>query len=121
MSNVDVPLQLHYALFKGCSGYVLKPPEMLGAPPTVIEAGSTRSSSDAYLNLSGIFTRAVRGTGLDEHSYDPELAYWPPPRKTLRCITLDLFSLHNLPKVCLKQACPPFYRAIFLPPHTALL
>jgi len=29
MSNNDLPLQLHFALFKGCGGYLLKPPEMV--------------------------------------------------------------------------------------------
>ena len=29
MSNNDLPVQLHFALFHGSGGYVLKPPEML--------------------------------------------------------------------------------------------
>eukprot|EP00966_Prymnesium_polylepis_P005326 122681-Prymnesium_polylepis.1 len=33
MSNVDLPLQLHYALFNGTGGYIVKPPEMLLAAP----------------------------------------------------------------------------------------
>ena len=32
MSNNDLPLQLHHALFKSTSGYVLKPPEMRHGP-----------------------------------------------------------------------------------------
>jgi len=30
MTNVDIPAQLHYALFNGSGGFVLKPLEMLG-------------------------------------------------------------------------------------------
>eukprot|EP00966_Prymnesium_polylepis_P125114 2893326-Prymnesium_polylepis.4 len=31
MSSCDLAVQLHFALFKGTKGFLLKPPEMLGA------------------------------------------------------------------------------------------
>jgi len=66
MSNNDLPVQLHFALFNGTGGYVLKPEEMLRTRPK------------------------------DEN--DDEKALWPPPREELHRTTLELLSLHNLPK-----------------------
>ncbi|KAL1499340.1 hypothetical protein AB1Y20_011547 [Prymnesium parvum] len=66
MSNNDLPVQLHFALFNGTGGYVLKPEEMLRTRPK------------------------------DEN--DDEKALWPPPREELHRTTLELLSLHILPK-----------------------
>ena len=73
MSNVDLPVQLHFALFDGCEGYLLKPPEML--------ASNTRPASDAAA----------------ESEAD---SCWPAPHEMLTCTTIDVLSLHGLPKVC---------------------
>lgn len=75
MSNNDLAVQIHYAMFKGAGGYVLKPPEMR----TALESGrsSTRSEGE-QLNR--------------------EDAYWPPVRESLQCTTIEIFSLHQLPK-----------------------
>eukprot|EP00966_Prymnesium_polylepis_P058586 1356949-Prymnesium_polylepis.1 len=71
----DVSVQLHFALFNGHGGFVLKPKEMRG--------GSSRRAS------------AERGNEqLDDDNG------WPPPRKFLQCIAVHAISLHNLPKVC---------------------
>jgi hypothetical protein len=56
-------VQLHFALFNGTEGFVLKPPEMLNA----LE-------------------------GADDG------AFWPPPRNELHVVSLEVLSLHNLPK-----------------------
>eukprot|EP00966_Prymnesium_polylepis_P117077 2705278-Prymnesium_polylepis.1 len=45
MSNVDVALQIHFALFKGSAGYVLKPPEMRGK--SLMDEAGRRSSASA--------------------------------------------------------------------------
>jgi hypothetical protein len=58
MSNVDLPLTLHFALFNGSGGFTLKPQEM-----------------------------RIEGT------------FWPPSRVQLVRTTVDILSLHNLPKV----------------------
>ena len=68
--KVDLPVQLHFALFKGSGGFVLKPPEMCRAEP---------------------------GNSTDD--------FWPMPRQTLRCVTAQILSLHNLPKVPLSPFC----------------
>jgi len=73
MSKVDLPVMLHFALFNGSVGYLLKPPEM---------------RADAH-----------RPTGEEgqEEATDAD-AYWPPPREKLQCISIEVLSLHNLPK-----------------------
>lgn len=65
MSNVDVALQLHFALFKGSSGFLLKPVEMR----------TTRTNADLE-----------------------DGCYWPPFRDTLHRTTIELITLHALPK-----------------------
>mmetsp|Transcript_15402 Transcript_15402/g.46245 ORF Transcript_15402/g.46245 Transcript_15402/m.46245 type:complete len:545 (-) Transcript_15402:93-1727(-) len=70
MSNVDLPLQLHFALFKNVVGYVLKPLGMRVVPPE----GEMEP---------------------DEADHDE---YWPPPRDALHRTTISIISLHNLPK-----------------------
>ena len=74
MSNVDLPVQLHFALFDGCGGYILKPLEMRTDSVPANAAELTRRSS----------------------SVD---AYWPPPRDCLHLTTIAIVSMHNLPKV----------------------
>jgi len=73
MSNVDLPVQLHFAMFKGSDGYVLKPPEMCVAP-----------------NEGKLLMRSKREKDDD--------TYWPPARETLHCTDVAILSLHNLPK-----------------------
>jgi len=60
-----VPLQLHFALFGGGAGFVLKPSEMC--------------------------------TSLTE-ALDSKNDFWPPPRDSLHRATIQVISLHNLPK-----------------------
>ena len=69
MSNLDLHLQLHFALFKHSGGYVLKPAEQ----------------------------RVVQDH--DEMGHHDEDNYWPPLREQLLCTSIDVLSLHSLPKV----------------------
>lgn len=68
MSNVDLAVQLHFALFNGANGYVLKPGEMVNVPDTGESEGG-----------------------------DPDL-FWPNARERLHRTTIEFLSLHNLPK-----------------------
>ena len=77
MSNNDLPVQLHFALFRGSGGYVLKPPEMRSA---LQDATPSRSGDEWRRNQSAD-------------------AYWPPPRATLHRTTIEILSLHHLPAV----------------------
>ena len=63
-------VQLHFALFNGYGGYVLKPPEMMDS--LLEEDGLALISNDIF---------------------------WPPPRQKLTRTTIDVVSLHHLPKV----------------------
>jgi len=116
MSNNDIPLQLHFALFKGSDGFVLKPSEMLSAP---MEADWTKApilakvASDAFITEKS--SRASRGwkvvrreaatlvrqshKGLgDEKAYQSKEAFWPPPHEKLNRTTIEAISMHNMPK-----------------------
>jgi|EP00966_Prymnesium_polylepis_P090051 hypothetical protein len=97
MSNNDLPLQLHYALFKGSRGFVLKPSEMTSqGKATDVEPGQSCTHED------------VKPT--TESELQDVDGYWPPPRKQLQCVTINLFSLHNLPTVrnrCMASHCSP--------------
>jgi len=73
--RVDLAVQLHWALFNGSDGYVLKPREMRGALSPEVDDG----------------------TVLLPHR-TPELFDWPPTRDKLHRATIEVLSLHNLPK-----------------------
>jgi len=73
-SDVDIAVQLHFALFRGSKGFVLKPLEM-------------REVADE--------AESVGDVGAQAHDSD---AFWPPPRELLQRVTLEVLSLHNLPK-----------------------
>eukprot|EP00966_Prymnesium_polylepis_P238982 5527145-Prymnesium_polylepis.1 len=83
MSNVDLPVQLHFALFNGSRGFLLKP------------LGMRASAEDISKDVEDV--EETRSN--NEHRVTAEDKYWPPPREHLHCVTIDVFSLHNLPKV----------------------
>ena len=86
MSNVDLSVQLHFALVHGTGGYLLKPPGM--------------RASDEDLSKDVFFDRS----DCNEDRVTAEMNYWPPPRETLHCVTIDVLSLHMLPKVlCMRS------------------
>jgi len=68
MCQNDLPVQLHHALFYGSGGYVLKPQEML------------------------THTMASPAESMDMQSY------WPQLRERYHRTTVEVLSLHNLPK-----------------------
>ncbi|KAL1496398.1 hypothetical protein AB1Y20_016353 [Prymnesium parvum] len=75
MSQNDLAVQLHFALFNGFGGYVLKPPEMM---PT---------------------EKAARISEGEQELDNPEAEdYWPPAREWLQYTNIRFLSLHNLPK-----------------------
>ena len=78
MSNVDLPNQLHHALFHGSGGFVLKPPEML---VTDLQTGKNEQDDVQF------------------HGAHDGDVYWPPPRQAVHQATIQILSLHNFPKV----------------------
>eukprot|EP00966_Prymnesium_polylepis_P051330 1187930-Prymnesium_polylepis.2 len=79
MSYSDLAVQLHFALFNGSGGFVLKPAEMCAA---------TQRTEDS--------TRSEKAEAED---------FWPPAREWLHRTTITLMSLHNLPKVRVALPC----------------
>jgi len=79
-SHNDLSVQLHFALFNGSAGFVLKPAEMNAPAPMGDTDGSTRSTQETSQRTSDVD------------------AYWPPPRDWLYRVSIHVLSLHNLPK-----------------------
>jgi len=73
----DMAVQLHFALFNGHKGYVLKPKGM--------QVQSDPRGSSVL-------------EGAQDNGQPDDDRCWPPPRKFLQCVTLNCLSLHNLPK-----------------------
>jgi len=82
MSNLDLYVTMHYALFNGSEGFVLKPPEMVlqaTVPATILSQSPSTQQ------------KASRDLGVADH-------YWPPARDVLHLITIKVLSLHMCPK-----------------------
>jgi hypothetical protein len=69
MTKCDLALQLHFALFRGSDGFVLKPDLMRSVQPG---AEGQECNDDAF---------------------------WPLARASLHRVTIECISLHQLPKV----------------------
>jgi len=74
MSSSDLPVQLHFALFNGSGGFVLKPSGMRAAKQRNEETAMSEEVEDG--------------------------SFWPPARKWLHHTIVKFVSLHNLPKRC---------------------
>lgn len=108
MSNNDLPLHLHFALFNGSGGYVLKPLEMR-VPPTpgemrALPTHGEMSVLSTHGEISVLPIHAERSSqdreGQSNDSETPQAdVFWPPPREQLHRTTIEVLSLHNLPKV----------------------
>jgi len=84
MSNVDLGLQMHFALFNGTPGYLLKPPAMITG---VFPRSNGRDSRSTEVG--------EEDTGFNLHNLDD---FWPPPRESLYCATIEIHSLFCCPK-----------------------
>jgi len=88
MSNNDHAVQLHFALFNGSSGYVLKPRAMRASsvpsrtPPRSATQNAASQSSEAGA----------------QHPHADNDEFWPPLRETLHTASICIISLHNCPK-----------------------
>jgi len=87
-SESDLAVQLHFALFHGFAGFVLKPSGMLGKSG---EGGAEDTRASADKSDSG---RSSHHPVKDD---DPDV-YWPLPREQLVVTTIKLIELHHLPK-----------------------
>jgi hypothetical protein len=116
LSDNHTSVQLHFALFNGSAGFVLKPTEMQAPSsgnqirrgsivPSTRESVSTPCirSAAAFVASTMASTRSDRPSTSDRSTDDQEAseindAYWPPPRERLYRTTIKMLSLHT-PKV----------------------
>lgn len=121
-SDVDLAVLLHFALFSGSGGYVLKPSEMKPATreyqssfaegsPIGNQSPERQRSSAAWEFVRKKTLSSDRLSGPSARSQSSEdgtemgavelgrMGYWPPPQDWLQRITMDILSIHNLPKV----------------------
>ena len=82
MSNIDLAVQFHFALFKRSGGFLLKPPNMCGPK----EAQQPNACPVSAKEMPSGQTNET-----DE--------YWPPHREWVQRTTLEILSLHMCPKV----------------------
>eukprot|EP00966_Prymnesium_polylepis_P053485 1236752-Prymnesium_polylepis.1 len=104
MCNVDVPVQLHFALFNSSEGFVLKPLEMRSEPaenssPVAPQAEGKGWNPVQRTVSSEMGTRPSELTRVSSVLVDNDDMYWPPPRDRLYHTAIELISLHNSPKV----------------------
>eukprot|EP00966_Prymnesium_polylepis_P228465 5287588-Prymnesium_polylepis.2 len=108
MSDNDLPLHLHFALFNGSGGFVLKPPEMLPADPKDPSESDSKEpsatagrASQASVAKSDMEDDSFKGqtSANREEDYEPAEFddYWPPVRERIHCITIRVISLHSTP------------------------
>jgi len=97
-----VSVQLHFALFNGSQSYVLKPFEMrVLREDDGDDFSSCHSSSRAFFIRRGTGGAGLVLDGISEKEVDvteDEQHFWPPWHDYLHRITVDVLTLHNLPK-----------------------
>eukprot|EP00966_Prymnesium_polylepis_P059873 1388771-Prymnesium_polylepis.4 len=94
MSNLDLHLHLHFALFKHSAGCTAAALEL------TLLALCTLHRVTSPLTASDVLKPAEQRLGQndDEMGHQDEDNYWPPLREQLLCTSLEVLSLHNLPK-----------------------
>ena len=99
-SDADLAVTLHFALFDGSDGFVLKPPEMrVTARDAQNDSFVPQTScvSDEWRTLLRNNTEHGSGTPRSLAVVDDD-TYWPPPSERLSRTSIAVLSLHNLPK-----------------------
>lgn len=104
MSNIDLPLQLHFALFKGSTGYVIKPPEMMPAASNTSSLGLQNRARSEGQSTSARATTTVSADNAHKTSITRAIeaddqTFWPRQRELLHLTTIEVISLHRYPKV----------------------
>ena len=112
-SDVDLAVTLHFALFHGSGGYVLKPSEMAvrersressrpgGDRPCSVSGDRCTRASACTTEMGTIPEQQIKEDGHEEHGGDHYDEFWPMPHVMLHCTSIEIISLHGLPKVCL--------------------
>jgi hypothetical protein len=98
--KVDWAVQLHFALFNGSEGYVLKPPEMrTSRQEQATEGSQVRGSCETSASRSESALSCAMSDRAGEEGGAADEGSWPPPRERLHLTTMEVFSAHNIPKV----------------------
>lgn len=100
MSNTDLAVHLHFALFNSSGGYMLKPPAMLhdATHPLTSQASSEHTPSRAQLRPQLSSASSLLLLEASESNEAHEEDYWPEPSETIHRTTVDILALHRLPK-----------------------
>jgi hypothetical protein len=92
-SDCDQAVQLHFALFNGSGGFILKPSDMRFVRQLDLDIESSREGSDRA--SCGSHTSA-KSTA---HEAPEDQMYWPLPRNKLDRTSIEFVSLHHCIKV----------------------
>mmetsp|Transcript_86037 Transcript_86037/g.257812 ORF Transcript_86037/g.257812 Transcript_86037/m.257812 type:complete len:1403 (-) Transcript_86037:178-4386(-) len=93
-SDVDLAVQVHFALFNGSGGFVLKPSEMCDTKPAAEACASEGRTSTVSGGQSPQRAEAIARKAETPQSDE----YWPSRSEDIQRTTLEIFSLHNIPK-----------------------
>ena len=117
MSNTDLAVQVHFALFNRTCGFVLKPCEMLPPRPPAVN-GCSEEGKEGELSAASPPSPGT-GSEVPDHGFGLTAAserttaiaasaaslqrlddddYWPPTRENLMRVTMKILSLHQIPK-----------------------
>jgi len=92
-SDSDLPIQLHFALFNGSAGFVLKPQAML----TTSRESSTLHDT-MLMRCASCSSRCTDASATPSPRKRKYEAYFPLTGDWLRCTTITVLSLHHCPK-----------------------
>lgn len=103
MSNNDLAVQLHFALFRGSGGFVLKPPEMCGLEDLASDRSNHSLGREAFGSHRASLNsgRADMSISRDVSERQASDVLWPVERDKLHRTKIRLISLHNLPQAIL--------------------
>ena len=101
-SDIDLAVQLHFALFDGSGGFVLKPKEMRRIKTDLPPSQSEPCYPFKMLRRNPSSCEGLADREADYDVFNNEDHYWPLQHELddhLYRATIQVVSLHNLPKV----------------------
>mmetsp|Transcript_74504 Transcript_74504/g.205372 ORF Transcript_74504/g.205372 Transcript_74504/m.205372 type:complete len:583 (+) Transcript_74504:981-2729(+) len=94
-SDADLAVQLHFALFSGHAGFVLKPREMRDS---CSRGDSSAAAGGDAVALLARLSNVLGSSSSQDLLEDSDSIDWPPLRDELQRTTVNLLSLHTCPK-----------------------
>jgi len=96
-SDNDLAVQLHFALFNGSDGFVVKPLEMLQRSKQEAEEQDHQSMTHSLRPSMTPSLRSSERSSISVAIQDDD-DYWPPHRDKLYYTSIEILSLHHCPK-----------------------